>query len=90
MLNNSVFFVGMIQKEKVNDVIFINDKFIIEGISSALKKKLMLNEKNNVFLNNEIPFYAICKKFVNFYKIFILSNKNQKPKKESKFRENTK
>ena len=43
-----------------------------------LKKKFMLNDNNNVFVNNGIPFYVICKKFINFYKIFILKNSSNK------------
>ena len=82
ILNNNVFFVAMIQREKINDIIFINDKFIIEGISSMLKKKFMLNDNNNVFVNNKIPFYVICKKFINFYKIFILKNSSSKEKND--------
>ena len=75
MLNNSVYFVAMIIKEKINDIIFIDDNLAIQGISGALKKRLLLNENNNVFINNEIPFYVICKRFVNFYKMFILKEK---------------
>ena len=36
-------------------------------------------------MNNKIPFYVICKKFINFYKIFILKNSssNEKNDKDS-------
>ena len=75
MLNSSVYFVAMIIKEKINDIIFIDDKLTIQGVSGLLKKKILQNENNNVFIHNEIPFYVICKKFVNFYKIFIKNEK---------------
>ena len=77
MLNNSVYFVALIIKEKINDIIFLNEKLLIQGISSELKKKLLQSEKNNVFNNNEIPFYVICKNFVNFYKIFIKKEQDE-------------
>ena len=75
MLNSSVYFVAMIIKEKINDIIFIDDKLTIQGVSGLLKKKILQSDNNNVFIHNEIPFYVICKKFVNFYKIFIKNEK---------------
>ena len=37
-----------------------------------------------LFQNNEIPFYVICKKFVNFYKIFLQGKKQDIREKKNK------
>ena len=43
-----------------------------------VKIKKILNIKNkNLFQDNEIPFYVICKKFVNFYNIFLQGKKKE-------------
>lgn len=76
-LNYNVIFVGMIIKENINDIIFVDENFIIQGMCDKLKENLNINN-DYIFQYNEIPFYLICKKFINFYKMF-LSNK----KKES-------
>ena len=74
MLNDSVYFVGLITKENIDDLIFLDQNFNIQGMSSKLLK--ILNCDNKVlFQDNEIPFYVICKKFVNFYKIFLQGKK---------------
>ena len=46
----------------------------------------ILNLDNNLlFQENEIPFYVICKQFVNFYKIFLQGKKqNEKENSEKK------
>ena len=75
VLNDNVFFVGLITKENVDDIIFIDSLFNIQGMSSKLMKILQIGNKS-LFHENQIPFYLICKKFVNFYKIF-LSKKNR-------------
>ncbi len=76
VLNNSVFFIGMILPEKIDDLIFIDSNFIIQGMSKKIQERLKL--KNKMFFNdNDIPFYMICKNFVNFYKIFMKGNKQQ-------------
>ncbi len=83
MLNDSVYFVGMITKENIDDVIFLDHHFNIQGMSSKLLKVLNCDNKI-LFQNNEIPFYVICKKFVNFYKIFLQGKKqNIKEKKKN-------
>ena len=68
ILNYNVFFVGLIIKENIDDIILIDKDFYIQGMSSKLMKLLNI-ENNNLFQENNIPFYAICKKFVNFYNI---------------------
>ena len=87
MLNENVFFCGMMIKENIDDIIFIDNKFNIQGISSKLMKILKIENKN-IFNNNEIPFYVICKKFVNFYKIFLQGKKQNMNKKKNNFNNN--
>ena len=75
ILNYNVFFVGLIIKENINDIILIDENYNIQGMSSKLMKILNID---NIYLfqDNNIPFYVICKKFINFYNIFI-RNKNK-------------
>ena len=77
ILNDNVLFVGLINKENIDDIIFLDDKFNIQGMSTKLMKILNIGNKN-LFQENEIPFYVICKKFVNFYKIFLQKGKKDK------------
>ena len=79
VLNDSVFFVSLITKENVDDIIFIDSSFNIQGMSSKLMKILQIGNKS-LFHENQIPFYLICKKFVNFYKIFLSKSKQSKNK----------
>ena len=76
ILNYNVFFVSLILKDNINDIILIDENFNIQGMSSKLMKALNIN---NIFLfqKNNIPFYAICKKFINFYSIFIGNKKKE-------------
>ena len=76
VLNDNVFFVGLIIKENIDDIIFLDDKFNIQGMSLKLMKILNINNKN-IFQDNEIPFYVICRKFVNFYNIFLYGKKKE-------------
>ena len=85
MLNQNVFFIAILTKEKIDDIIYIDNKFIIQGMSMKLMKILNIENKL-LFQDNEIPFYVICKKFVNFYKIFLQGKKhNMKEEKEKKY-----
>ena len=70
------FFVGLIVKENIDDIIFLDEKFNIQGMSLKLMKILNINNKN-LFQENEIPFYVICRKFVNFYNIFLYGKKKE-------------
>ena len=70
ILNDNVLFIGLINKENIDDIIFLDDKFNIQGMSLKLMKILNIGNKN-LFQENEIPFYVICRKFVNFYSIFL-------------------
>ena len=74
ILNDKVYFVTLIQKENIDDIIFLDDKFNIQGMSLKLMKILNINNKS-IFEENEIPFYVICRKFVNFYSIFFKGKK---------------
>ena len=76
VLNDKVYFLGLISKENIDDIIFLDDKFNIQGMSLKLMKILSINNKN-LFQDNEIPFYVICRKFVNFYNIFLQGKKKE-------------
>ena len=98
ILNEKILFCGLINKENIDDLIIMDDKFNIQGMSSKLMKILNISNKS-LFQENEIPFYTICKKFVDFYSIFLsdktageeeqdldesLDEENAKKKKEEK------
>ena len=83
MLNENVYFISIILKENIDDIIYIDGKFNIQGMSRKLMKELDIKNKR-LFQDNDIPFYVICKKFVNFYKIFLQVKKNNKSKKIKK------
>ena len=98
ILNEKILFCGLINKENIDDLIVMDDKFNIQGMSSKLMKILNISNKS-LFQENEIPFYTICKKFVDFYSIFLsdktaaeeeqdldesLDEENAKKKKEEK------
>lgn len=70
-------------KENIDDIIFIDSKFNIQGMSLKLMKILQIENKL-LFQENEVPFYVICKKFVNFYKIFLRGKKQSKKEKKTK------
>ena len=74
ILNEKILFCGLINKENIDDLIIMDDKFNIQGMSSKLMRILNIGNKF-LFQENEIPFYTICKKFIDFYSIF-LSDKN--------------
>ena len=74
ILNENLFFIGMISPEKIDDIILVDNNFIIQGISSKLLDIFQIYN-NEIFVEHEIPFYAICKQFINFYKIFLKGNK---------------
>ena len=74
VLNDQVYFTGLIVKENLDDIILLDDEFNIQGMSQKLMRILNINN-NNLFQENEIPFYVICKKFLNFYSIFFKGNK---------------
>ena len=73
ILNYNVFFVSLILKENINDIILIDENFNIQGMSSKLLRILNI-DNNSLFQETNIPFYLICKKFINFYSIFLRKN----------------
>ena len=64
---------AIIIKEDLDDMIILDKDFNIQGMSSKLSKIFNLN--SDFFQKNKIPFYAFCKKFINFYNMF-LKNKS--------------
>jgi hypothetical protein len=83
LLNESIFYCGMATKEQLDDVILIDNKFNIQAITRKLVQKFDLDNKN-VFQENDIPFYIICRKFIHFYKIFLKGTKNKKKNNKNK------
>ena len=84
ILNDNVYFIGIFSKENIDDIIYIDNNFEIQGMSTKLMKILNINNKL-LFQDKDIPFYVICRKFVNFYKIFLQGKKqNIKEKKKEK------
>ena len=77
VLNKSIYFIGMVIPEKIDDLIFIDSNFIIQGMSKKLTEKFQINNKY-FFMNYNIPFYMICKNFIHFYKTFMQENNEQK------------
>ena len=75
ILNENILFVGLILKENIDDIILMDENFNIQGMSSKLMKILNIENKF-LFQENEIPFYAICRKFINFYSIFLNNKKS--------------
>ena len=80
-LNENVYFCGILSKENIDDIILLDSSFNIQGMSLKIMKILKL-DNSLLFQENEIPFYVICKQFVNFYKIF-LQGKKQNEKENS-------
>ena len=81
ILNENVLFVGLISKENIDDIIIMDDIFNIHGMSNKLMKILNIENKY-LFQENEIPFYMICKKFINFYSIFLNKKTKETPELE--------
>ena len=76
ILNENILFVGLILKENIDDIILMDENFNIQGMSSKLMKILNIENKF-LFYENEIPFYLICRKFINFYSIFLNKKQNE-------------
>ena len=76
ILNDNIYFTALIMKENIDNIILLDNQYIIQGMSFLLMNKLGINNKY-LFQENEIPFYMICKKFVNFYNIFLKAKKKK-------------
>ena len=81
LFEEGLHFISMIFPEKIDDLILIDKNFIINGMSKSLKNRLNFKNNNEFFINYEIPFYIICKNFINFYYTFMKGNKINKFKK---------
>jgi hypothetical protein len=66
ILTDSLFFCGMITKEQVDDVILLDNKFNIQGMSKRLMERFRLNDC--LFQDCEVPIYLICKQFIRHYR----------------------
>jgi PAS domain S-box-containing protein len=66
ILTDSLFFCGMITKEQVEDVILLDQKFNIQGMSKKLMDRFKLNDC--LFQDCEVPIYLICKQFIRHYR----------------------
>ncbi len=74
MLNHSIIFIGIITKESINDLILIDSFYDIQGMSKYLMEKMKFNNEN-FFYQKNIPFYLICKNFLNYHKCFLKDKK---------------
>ena len=96
ILNEKILFCGLINKENIDDIIILDENYNIQGMSSKLMRILNIGNKF-LFQENEIPFYTLCKKFIDFYSIFLAEkngeeeldldesvDENKKKKKEEK------
>ena len=55
ILNDNVYFIGIFSKENIDDIIYIDNNFEIQGMSTKLMK--ILNIKNKLlFKNKNITF----------------------------------
>ena len=81
ILNDYLYYIGLLTLDKVDDIILIDSNFIIQGMSRKLVKKFQITN-DNLFIENEIPFYIICKNFIRFYRTFFNQNKKSIKKKQ--------
>ena len=81
ILNEKILFCGLINKENIDDLIIMDEKFNIQGMSSKLMKILNIGNKF-LFQENEIPFYTICKKFIDFYNIFLADKTSEEDEQD--------
>ena len=72
VLTNNIYFCGALKNDVVDDIIIIDENLIIQGIT----KKIVASLKSKDFYNIlQIPFYVICRKFINFSKQFLIRKK---------------
>ncbi len=53
VLNRSLYFIAMVIPEKMDDLILIDNNFIIQGLSQRLREKIQIDNQN-FFETNEI------------------------------------
>jgi len=80
ILSDYIFYISLITKQSIDDVILLDRNFNIQGMSQRLMEKFSLNE--NIFQDCDIPFYFICKKFIRHYK----KNTPKEKKRDYKFK----
>jgi PAS domain S-box-containing protein len=73
ILSDSLYFCGLITKEAFDDIILLDHKFNIQGMSQPLMDKFRLNEL--IFQDFDVPLYLICRKFISHYKEKVPKNK---------------
>ena len=78
ILNENIHYIAMLVLDKIDDIILLNQDFIIQGLSRKLKDRFSISNNKNLFIFNNIPFYMICKNFISFYKTFFKENKKLK------------
>ena len=76
VLNKNLYFIGLLIPEKIDDLILIDHNFIIQGMSKRLREKIQI-ENQYFFDEHEIPFYMLCKNFIQFYKVFMKGNRKK-------------
>jgi len=76
MLSDYVYFCGLIFKENIDDIFILDQKFNIQCCSRKLIEKMEIVNKL-LFQENEIPFYLLCKKFIQFFKVFLKKTKKK-------------
>ena len=82
ILNYNVFMAAVIVKESMDDMIILDKDFNIQGVSQKLSKILNLNS-DSFFQINKVPFYSFCKKFINFYNMFLKNKISEEKNQES-------
>jgi hypothetical protein len=85
MLNNEVYYCGLALKDNIDDLILIDSRFMIQGMSKKLMDLFQLDNKD-LFVDTDIPFYIICKKFLIFYRLFLSANSRRSRKNKNKSR----
>ena len=76
ILSEYILYISLISKQTFDDVILLDNKFNIQGMSCRLMEKFNLNE--NIFNDCDVPFYFICKKFISHYRKSSKEEKNDK------------
>ena len=76
MINKSLFYIALINANTNDDLIILNSNFIIQGMSSKLFNYFEI-DNDELFIKNDIPFYLICKNFINFYRTFFKGKKKK-------------
>jgi hypothetical protein len=72
ILSESMFFCAMITKENLDDVILLDQDYNIQGMSDKLYNLFRLN--SGIFQDCDVPFWMICKEFIQHYQIFMANN----------------